>query len=127
MDQSLRAGRWLPVATVVLAFMVLPASPARAVDAARGQFVLNGENNRLNAYDAVTRAKRTLIASAADSPSTGLDINAEICEVPDSVPWKPADETWFIAGEDTEQNTVAGVIRQGWGLFRLTGTHAGFA
>jgi hypothetical protein len=42
--------------------------------------------------------------------------------VPDGVPWKPAGETWFIAGEDTDQNTQPGVIMQGWGLFRLTGS-----
>lgn len=86
-----------------------------------GQVVLSGENNRLNAYDAATFQKHTVIRSEADDKTAGLDINAQICVVPDGVPWKPDGETWFIAGEDTEQNTVAGVIRQGWGLFRLKG------
>ncbi len=88
----------------------------------RGQeIVLSGENNRLNGYDATTGQKRTVIPSAADRPE-GLDINAEICVVPDGVSWKPDGETWIIAGEDTEQNSEPGVIKQGWGLFHLTGT-----
>ena len=85
------------------------------------EVVFNGEDNRLNVYDAATGEKRTLIPSAADDPD-GLDINAEICFVPDGVPWKPDGERWFIAGEDTEQNTEPGVIKQGWGIFRLTGS-----
>lgn len=89
----------------------------------RLEIVLNGEDNRLNVYDAATGAKRTLIPSAADAPGVGLDINAEICFVPDGVSWKPPGQIWFIAGEDTEQNSEPGVIKQGWGIFRLTGRH----
>lgn len=85
------------------------------------EVVLNGEDNRLNAYDATTGKKRTLIKSAGDDKTAGLDINAEICAVPDGVPWKPDGERWFIAGEDTEQNSEPGVIKQGWGIFRLEG------
>ena len=91
------------------------------LETAPQEIVLNGEDNRLNAYDAETGAKHTVIPSAVDDPDEGLDINAEICVVPDGVPWKPTGEIWFIAGEDTEQNTQEGVIKQGWGLFRLTG------
>jgi hypothetical protein len=84
------------------------------------EIVLAGEGNRLHAYDAISGAERVLIPSSADDPA-GLDINAEICMVPEGVPWKPAGEVWFIAGEDTEQNAAPGVLRQGWGLFRLEG------
>lgn len=93
-----------------------PSGPAGGLE-----IVLSGEADRLNVYDAATGAKRTLIPSSHEAPGVGLDINAEICFVPDGVAWKPAGETWFIAGEDTEQNVVPGVIKQGWGVFRLTG------
>lgn len=86
------------------------------------EVILSGEDNRLNAYDAATGKKRTLIKSAGDDKIRGLDINAEICNIPAGVPWKPEGETWFIAGEDTEQNAKAGVIKQGWGIFRLEGS-----
>lgn|GEM_PF-5410210 len=97
------------------------AGPAQSAPGDGLEIVLNGENNRLNVYDAATGEKRTLIPSAADAAS-GLDINAEICFVPDTAAWKPPDQTWFIAGEDTEQNTEPGIIKQGWGVFRLTGS-----
>lgn len=101
-----------------------PASVAQTEPPARPgglEIVLNGESDRLNVYDAATGEKRTLIPSSDDAPD-GLDINAEICFVPDGMPWKPSGEVWFIAGEDTEQNAQPGVIKQGWGIFRLTGT-----
>ncbi len=106
--------------------LVNPANPLavgrRATRQSAGaEVVLGGEDNRLNGYDAVTGAKRTVIPSALDNPGAGLDINAEICDVPDGVSWKPAGERWIIAGEDTEQNTKPGVIKQGWGIFRLEG------
>jgi len=112
-------------AAAAAAATVQPSASAQSAPTTGGQeIVLNGENNRLNAYDAATGTERTtpLIPSAADAPGTGLDINAEICFIPDGVSWKPTGEIWFIAGEDTEQNQQAGVIRQGWGIFRLTGT-----
>src|SRR5688500_17451581 len=68
----------------------LPASPAAGQQPVI--VVLNGENNRLDAYDAETGAKHTVIASATDDPVAGLDINAEICIVPEGTPWKPAGE-----------------------------------
>ena len=106
-------------AVVAVAFAWPSASTAQ--EPAGQEVVLNGENNRLNAYDAETGEKHTVIPSAADDPAKGLDINAEICFVPDGVPWKITGERWFIAGEDTEQNTEEGVIKQGWGIFRLEG------
>lgn len=117
----MRRNAW---AAALTAGLVLTIGTARA-EAPPGpsggqEIVLSGENNRLNGYDAETGAKQTVIPSAADSPD-GLDINAEICVVPEGVPWKPAGETWIIAGEDTEQNAEPGIIKQGWGLFRLTG------
>lgn len=94
-----------------------PSGPASGLE-----IVLNGEANRLNVYDTATGRKRTMIPNAEEAPGVGLDINAEICFVPDGVSWKPAGETWFIAGEDTEQGVAApGVLKMGWGLFRLTG------
>jgi hypothetical protein len=98
-----------------------PAGAQSAPPDAPFEVVLSGEADRLNAYDAATGEKRTIVPNSGESP-TGLDINAEICFVPEGVPWKPAGEVWFIAGEDTEQNTEPGVIKQGWGFFRLTGT-----
>lgn len=99
-----------------------PRAAAQSEPSATAQeVVLGGENNRLNAYDTTTGAKHTVIPSSTDSPD-GLDINAEICFVPDGVSWKPDGEIWFIAGEDTEQNSEPGIIKQGWGFFRLEGT-----
>jgi hypothetical protein len=112
------------LAAAAVLTMGAPANGTPAQEEAGQEIVLSGEGNRLNAYDAVTGEKHTVIPSAADQPD-GLDINAEICVVPDHVSWKPVDETWIIAGEDTEQNSEPGVIKQGWGLFRLTGTTLG--
>jgi hypothetical protein len=110
---------------VSVAFVAVPtvaqAVPTQSAPAGQ-ELVFNGEADRLNVYDAATGEKRTLIENDEGDPGRGLDINAEICFVPDGVPWKPAGEIWFIAGEDTEQNSEPGVIKQGWGLFRLTGT-----
>ena len=78
--------------------------------------VFNGENNRLNAYDAATGAKQTVIPSAADDTTNGKDINAQICFFPDG-------SRRFIAGEDTAQGTGAGV--PGWGIFKLNGARVG--
>lgn len=81
--------------------------------------MLSGEDNRLNAYDPETGAKQAVIPSAADDPARGRDINAEICAMPTELAYVPDNQTWFIAGEDTEQNADPGVIKQGWGIFRL--------
>jgi hypothetical protein len=111
--------RFLILVLIPLALLLLP-SPGADADGPL-ELVFNGEADRLNVYDAETGEKRTLIPSSHEAPEVGLDINAEICFVPDGVPWKPDGEIWFIAGEDTEQNSVPGVIKQGWGVFRLTG------
>ena len=97
------------------------ATPRQGPPSGGQELVFNGEADRLNIYDSTTGEKRTLIENDTGDPERGLNINAEICFVPDGVPWKPAGEIWFIAGEDTEQNSEPGVIKQGWGLFRLTG------
>jgi hypothetical protein len=104
---------------VVALLALLPTAGARADDPL--EVVFNGEADRLNVYRVDTGEKRTLIESSHVAGEAGLDINAEICFVPDGVPWKPDGEIWFIAGEDTEQNTEPGVIKQGWGIFRLDG------
>ena len=113
---------WVGIGALVVVVAGAVAPPATAQSAPAGQeIVFNGEADRLNIYDAATGAKRTLIENSDGDPQNGLDINAQICFVPDGVPWKPDGEIWFIAGEDTEQNTAPGVIKQGWGLFRITG------
>lgn len=114
------------VVGVVLAGLSAASAGAQSPASESGpELVFSGEDNRLNAYDAVTGEKQTVIPSAADAAGVGLDINAEICFVPDGVAWKPDGEIWFIAGEDTEQGAQEGVIKQGWGFFRLTGTGIG--
>ena len=114
----------LAVAAAVTA-VVTPA-PATASDVfVFRTLVFNGENNRLNAYDARTGEKQTVIPSAADDPERGLDINAELCFLPGSLDYIPDHQHWFIAGEDTEQNAEPGVIKQGWGIFRLRGNRIG--
>ena len=83
-------------------------------------FLFSGEANRLNVYDITspqgTPPKRTLIPSEADQEAGNLprgeDINAQICF------FKKAGKTFFIAGEDTNQNPAD---PQGWGVFQLTG------
>ncbi len=118
------AGFGLAVGLAGLTLPALAQEPSDPSDppAPDVEVVLSGEDNRLNAYDARTGEKATVVPSEADAPGQGLDINAEICIIPDGTPWKPDGELWFIAGEDTEQNSEPGVIKQGWGIFRLTGT-----
>ena len=73
-------------------------------------YVFASEGNRLHAWDAATHARQTVIASAADDPVNGRDINAQIC-------FKQVDgDTYFIAGEDTGQT---GDGEPGWGWFLL--------
>jgi hypothetical protein len=104
------------------------ASGTRSAVAAGHTFIFSGENDFLNVYDAATGAKRNIDKAYDADHKHGIDINGQICFVPDSAPWKKRGQIWFIAGEDTLQNTKRGVIRQGWGIFRLTGrTLATFA
>jgi len=76
--------------------------------------VFSGEANRLNAYDAESLAKQTVIPSRRDDPESGRDINAQICFFPDG-------SRRFIAGEDTGQPNPP----QGWGVFQLHGSRVG--
>jgi hypothetical protein len=79
--------------------------------------VFGAENNRLWAYDPVEPFhKQKVIASQADDPADGLDINAQIC------PFQLDGERAFIAGEDTDQ--TKGDL-QGWGIFTLSGSKVG--
>ena len=112
--------------TVALAALVVPVGlPSTAVAAEGATIVLNGESDRLNGYDAATGKKQRVIPSSGDDKVNGRDINAELCFIPKALPYVPDNETWFIAGEDTEQNVVPGVIKQGWGIFRLSGDRIG--
>ena len=54
---------------------VVPARAAAPARAARpAVVVLNGENNRLNAYDAATGRKQTVIRSEADDKSSTTNV-----------------------------------------------------
>jgi hypothetical protein len=80
--------------------------------------VFSGENNRLHAYDpSAGFPRQTVIPSSHDDPVNGLDINAQICFTRDA-----EGNRYFIAGEDTNQNTG---VTQGWGYFRLEGERVG--
>ncbi len=104
----------------LVASMALPSSGQSATRT----IVFGGEGNRLNAYDAETGAKQTVIPSAADDPAGGRDINAQICFDPSDDP--SSGVRHFIAGEDTGQVTQ-GEERagQGWGWFELRGDSIG--
>ena len=106
----------LAVAVVALAGpgALAPAAGRSGVEKEHRTIVFNGEANRLNAYDPVTGAKQRVIASHADDPEHGLDINAQICFDPDG-------SRRFIAGEDTGQPTPPA----GWGYFKLHGEKIG--
>ena len=78
--------------------------------------VFSGEDNRLHAYQPGPGFPRaTVIASHADAPESGRDINAQICFTRG-----PRGELRFIAGEDTGQGPSH--LTAGWGLFELTGS-----
>jgi hypothetical protein len=84
--------------------------------------VFNGEGNNLNAYQAAPPFKKQTVIRNHDDDPDGLDINAQICFFPggsDAGP--PKGETWFIAGEDTNQPDPPA----GWGIFRLRGKRVG--
>ena len=88
-----------------------------AAAAARTVAILGAEDNRLWAYEAEPPfEKQRVIASQADDPAEGLDINAQICL------FERDGERMLIAGEDTDQ--TKGDL-QGWGIFRLDGSRVG--
>jgi sugar lactone lactonase YvrE len=99
--------------SLILLAMTLSACSEDDLDAPpapRQTYVFNAEANRLHAYNPATGEETVVIPSRADDPA-GLDINAQICFMPDG-------SRRFIAGEDTGQTMG---IRQGWGLFQLHG------
>jgi hypothetical protein len=76
--------------------------------------VLSTEGNNLNAYEPDPPfRKQTVIRAAADDPD-GLDINGQVCMLPDG-------SGRFVAGEDTGQPERA----PGWGIFELDGATVG--
>jgi hypothetical protein len=80
----------------------------------RGAIVLSTEGNNLNAYEAEPPfRKQTVIRTAADDPD-GLDINGQVCVLPDG-------SGLFVAGEDTGQPERT----PGWGIFELDGNAVG--
>lgn len=107
-----------------LALVAAVAAPAVAHADPPQAFVLNGEGNNLWVYDADDPSNREVLIPNAAEPG-GLDINAEICTLTSGdADYIPEGEQWFIAGEDTGQNT-GDIIRQGWGLFRIDGDDVG--
>jgi hypothetical protein len=76
--------------------------------------VLSTEGNNLNAYEPDRPfRKQTVIRTAADDPD-GLDINGQVCMLPDG-------SGRFVAGEDTGQPERT----PGWGIFELEGETVG--
>ncbi len=76
--------------------------------------VLSTEGNNLNAYEPDPPfRKQTVIRTAADDPD-GLDINGQVCMLPDG-------SGRFVAGEDTGQPERT----PGWGIFELEGATVG--
>jgi hypothetical protein len=76
--------------------------------------VLSTEGNNLNAYETEPPfRKQTVIRAAADDPD-GLDINGQVCVLPDG-------SGRFVAGEDTGQPERT----PGWGIFELEGSTVG--
>ena len=76
--------------------------------------VLSTEGNNLNAYEANPPFRRqSVIRTAADDPD-GLDINGQVCVLPDG-------SGLFVAGEDTGQPERT----PGWGIFELAGVAVG--
>ena len=76
--------------------------------------VLSTEGNNLNAYETEPPfRKQTVIRTAADDPE-GLDINGQVCVLPDG-------SGLFVAGEDTGQPERT----PGWGIFELDGNAVG--
>ena len=96
-------------------------APATPPTARGGVVVFGGDGNNLDAYEGTPpfRHQRVNAAYTPEAPQKpnpkGTDINAQICFFPDG-------SHRFIAGEDKNQSKGD---RQGWGIFRLTGTSVG--
>ncbi len=86
--------------------------------------VFNGQGNNLDAYATTPAADGTfptqrVYSTVATDPQKGRDINAQICFLPPT----EDGEQWFVAGEDTGQESPA--HPPGWGIFRLDGNEIG--
>jgi len=96
-------------------------STSRSPATSRGAVVFGGDGNNLDAYEGAPpfRHQRVNAAFTPEAPQKpnprGTDINAQICFFPDG-------SGRFIAGEDKNQTKG---VRQGWGIFRLTGSSVG--
>jgi hypothetical protein len=117
MQKVTRGSRWRSGVILFLAGAMAVTSGCNDSDGGgggggRSMIVFNGEGCRLNAYDADTGARQTVIPSS--NVPGGLDINAQICFFPDG-------SRRFIAGEDTGQPNPP----QGWGIFQLEGSEVG--
>jgi hypothetical protein len=90
------------------------ASATTSSAEAPAAIVLSTEGNNLNAYEPEPPfRKQTVIRTATDDPD-GLDINGQVCMLPDG-------SGRFVAGEDTGQPERT----PGWGIFELEGATVG--
>ena len=115
------------LARSLLALLLLAPAPALAGRGGRGAARARLQRRGRPAQRLRRRDRREADADRVVARATGeagLDINAEICFVPDGVPWKPDGEIWFIAGEDTEQNSVPGRHQAGLGDVPADRRHA---
>ncbi len=111
------------VAVVTAALLGAPAAVPGTAPAAVAQppappgvqLVLGAEDNRLLAYDPVTGEHAVALGSAADDAVNGLDLNAQICA-------DPEHPGYFIAGEDTDQDSGLPADAPGWGYLNIFGT-----
>ena len=111
----------LALLALVVSTATLSAPAQARPKLTRHVFVFGAEGDNLNVYDATAGfRKQTVIRNSGDDPKHGLNINAQICFFPQR--FTPGNQIWFIAGEDTDQG---GGRRQGWGIFRLTGSRIG--
>jgi hypothetical protein len=90
-----------------------------AGEASEQTLVFNGQGNDLDVYTGEPPFDtQKLYTNAQDDPE-GTDINAQVCFFDPG--GDSEGETWFIAGEDTNQPDPP----PGWGIFRLEGTEVG--
>ncbi|MBI2169429.1 MAG: PQQ-binding-like beta-propeller repeat protein [Actinobacteria bacterium] len=105
------------LAALVPMATVSPPVQAGQVSGGNRSLVFNGQGNDLGVYDSASGAKQTLIHNVGADPETGRDINAQICFT------EIGGVRYFIAGEDSGQDTPEG--SPGWGWFALTGDEVG--
>jgi hypothetical protein len=97
------------------------AGDAGAGDGGAGAsaLVFNGQGNDLDVYDGAPPFETQKLITHADADPEGRDINAQICFFDPG--GDASGETWFIAGEDTNQPDPPA----GWGIFRVEGDAVG--